>query len=160
MIIPETLYLECHWKIFEREVGATDWNLLEDGSNLITNLGFQLIGSMLVSNGTDYLKYMGWTAGSTAANAADTTLETESTTGSGQAGEQRLSVLEYAYASKVQTIRFWMGAAQGNTPGTINKIGTFTALTGGTLIQEYKFGSSITKNSSKELLFECSIEMS
>lgn len=121
-------------------------------TSVITNNGKQLTGQRLDGTNSNYIQYIGWTDNTAAVAAADTAL-------TGEDSDPRLLPQQayYTTGTNKQTFIFTLAAGNGNTPGTIAKLGLFTASTAGTLFSETLLGTAITKNSGKEVQIQVDI---
>lgn len=119
---------------------------------VLTNVGKALAGNLVGGlNTTDYVQYVGYTNETTAPDVADTSANWFH---AGAESGPRVIIQSASYdtGTNVLTLVFFFGAGQGNeNSGAINKVGFFTASTGGTLFIECKFGTTITKTAGKEL---------
>lgn len=119
--------------------------------NLITNAGFDAICDVI--GNTVQPNDFAWTAvgtGTTAANVADTALETE-------LGTRSTNTYAHSVGTKVFTATITYGA--GVNTGAITESGLLNASTGGTLLNRQVF-AAINKGAADSLEIEWSINLS
>ena len=119
----ERVHYKGHWKF---ELFGPDGKLkdVREKVNLITTVGFQQIADALfnVASRPACAQYIGVGTGVTAANIADTTLQTESLR----------KTCSYGYASKVSTLASTFNA--GEATGALTEAGVLSASSAGLLL--------------------------
>ena len=129
--------------------------------NLITNTGLDIIRDVMAepdsaTRSTFLNVYMAWGAGTTAAAAGDTALETAASDG-------KKAITEANTDTNYQILyKYYMSSTTGNTDPTVAEVGLFFGNTAGsnTMFARAVLGSSITKDTSKTITFNWTITIS
>ena len=126
-------------KVRGRVIVEVNGEVVSDTSNVVTTLGLARFAALIAGTGATAPTHMGIGTGTTAATAADTTLETE---------VDRNALVATSASGAVVTYRAYWAKTDGNT-NTVAEVGLFDAASSGTLIARTILSSTVVKNNTK-----------
>lgn len=151
--------LKGHFKIFSRDVGKKDWELIREKDNMIVTTGKTFVRDKLSGSDTaNYLKSFAFGTGTTVPTISDTDLET-SVSYDGTNTYKLFEEYTEDSPTKVTFVGFFSSLQPNTQPAYLTEVGLFTGslTTAGTMYCRATF-DAITKINSKELRLEYSLE--